>query len=149
LNQKKRDGKKVEEENSKKRKLAEIEAESNPEKKAKTINELIAERQVDADERVFSGKVKFYKPKKKFGFIIPKKSIEYKGQHWKRVFVREEDIVCFTPEIGLMKGAEVKFHIYKDSRGIGAHDIRNMDDTPIEYEPVKKKTDNETAKQES
>jgi len=134
--------KKVEEENSKKRKLADGE-DGNPEKKAKTIEQMLAERQIDEEEKTYIGKVKFYKPTKKFGFIIPDKSIEWKGEHCKRVFVREEDIVCFTQEIGLIKGSQVKFHIYKDSRGIGAYDIRNMDDTPIEFEPQKKDTESE------
>lgn len=139
--------KKVEEENSKKRKLVEGEDDTNPAKKAKSIKQLLKERKNDVKEKTYIGKVKFYKPQKKFGFIIPHKSIEYKGEHWKRVFVREEDIVCFTQNIGLIKGTEVKFQIYKDSRGVGAHDIRNLDDTPIEFEPKEKATGSEKVEQ--
>jgi len=140
--------KKIEEENSKKRKYVEGD-DSNPTKKAKTIEQMLKERKIDKQETTYIGKVKFYKPSKKFGFIIPNKSIEYKGRHWKRVFVREEDIVCFTQKIGLIKGSEVKFQIYKDSRGVGAHDIRNLDDTPIEFEPETKATESEKVEQVS
>jgi len=135
--------KQVEEKNSKKRKLLEGDDETNPEKKAKTIEQMLKERKIDPKETTYIGRVKFYKPKKKFGFIIPHKSIEFKGEHCKRVFVREEDIVCFTQQIGLVKGTTVKFQVYKDSRGIGAHDIRNLDDTPIEFEPEEQATGSE------
>jgi len=137
--------KKVEEENSKKRILAEID-DKNPAKKAKTTEQMLKERQIDVKEKTYVGRVKFYKPSKKFGFIIPQKSIEWKGKHWKRIFVREEDIMCFTQEIGLIKGSQVKFHIYRDSRGVGAYNIRNLDDTPIEFEPQKKEIESEKVK---
>jgi len=96
-------------------------------------------RQIDKAEKVFAGRVKKWKKKQKFGIIIPDQRIEFMGMDSKRgVFVREDDIVCSSEEVGLEKGSIVKFQIYKDPRGIGAYDVRGIDDMPIEYQPVNK-----------
>jgi len=117
----------------------------NPAKKAKIdsgTDGATAEgdgRQIDKAEKVFVGRVKKWKTKQKFGIIIPDQRIEFMGMDSKRgVFVREDDIVCTSEEIGLNKGSRVKFQIYKDPRGIGAYDVRGIDDMPIEYQPVNK-----------
>jgi len=119
--------KKFEEEQSKKRKLAEANAEMNPPKRVKTKEELIKERQIDEDMKVYCGKVRRYRPKKGFGFIMPDHPIEFKGLNTQKpgVFVRKEDIWCDSEEVGLKKG-------------IGAYGIRNFDDTAIIYVPEKK-----------
>jgi len=97
------------------------------------------ERQIDEAERVFVGKVKKWKKKQKFGFIIPNEEIEFMGLTAKRgVFVSKDDIIALGEEVGLKKGWKVKFQIYKTSKGIGAYDVRTMDDMPIRFVPIKK-----------
>jgi len=96
-------------------------------------------RQIDKSETVFVGRVKLWKKKQKFGFLIPKEKIEFMGMNAKRgVFVSKDDIICTSEEVGLKKGSNVKFQIYKDSKGLGAYDVRGMDDMPLVYQPVMK-----------
>jgi len=151
------ESRKKDKEQNRKRKLAEGGGGTNAAKKAKTAEgnvgngnanveykpmtqeELKAERQIDKKERVFTGRVKKWKTKQKFGYIIPSTRIEFLGMNTKRgIFAGKDDIICFSEEVGLNKGSKVKFLIYKNSRGLGAYDIRNIDDTPIFYQPVKK-----------
>jgi len=118
-------------------------------KKAKTKEELIEEREIDDDETVYTGTVKIYKPGKDFGFISISEDITFKDTTVKeRIFVMKEDIVCYSEEVGLTAGSEVMFKVYKDSKGVGAYEVMNVDGTPIEYsaenkspspEPVKRK----------
>jgi len=97
------------------------------------------ERQIDKSERVFVGRVKTWKKKQKFGFLIPDERLEFMGSTAKRgVFVSKDDIIAIGEEVGLKKGWRVKFQIYKDSKGIGAYDVRAMDDMPIRFLPIKK-----------
>jgi len=99
-------------------------------------------RQIDKSEQVFVGRVKTWKKKQKFGFLIPRQKIEFMGMDSKRgVYVSKDDIICTSDVVGLNKGSNVKFQIYKDSRGIGGYDVRGMDDMPIEYEPPVKKVE--------
>jgi len=105
-----------------------------PAKKAKTKQELIDEREVDEDENTFTGTVKLYKPDKEFGFITITEEITFKDITVKdKIFVMKEDIVCYSDEVGLTPDSDVMFKIYKDSKGIGACEVMNVDGTPIEY----------------
>ena len=52
----------------------------------------------------------------------------------------KEDIVCYSDEIGLNVSAEVMFKIYKDSKGLGACEVMNVDGTPIDYTTESKKS---------
>merc|ERR1719233_2154209 len=119
-------------------------------KKAKTKEELIEEREIDDDENIYTGTVKYYKSDKEFGFITLTEEITFMDTTVKeKVFVMKEDIVCSSDEVGLNAESEVMFKIYKDSKGIGAWDVMNLDGTPIQYnkesknssapEPVKQK----------
>jgi len=103
-------------------------------KKAKTIQELIEEREIDDDENSYTGTVKSYIPEKEYGFITLQEDITFKGVTVKdRIYVMKEDIVCYSEEVGLAAGCEVMFKIYKDSKGVGAYEVMNADGTPIEY----------------
>jgi len=104
-------------------------------KKAKTKEQLIEERENDEDEKVYIGTVKSYMPDKEFGFITLSEEITFKGVTVKkdRIFVRKEDIVCYSDEVGLNVSAEVMFKVYRDSMGLGACEVMNIDGTPIDY----------------
>jgi len=100
----------------------------------KTKEELLEEREIDDEEKTYTGIVRSYKPEKEFGFINISEEIWFKDATVKqRLFVRKEDIVCYSDEVGLNEGCEVKFKIYKDSRGLGACEVMNVDGTPIKY----------------
>jgi len=111
-----------------------------PAKKAKTKEELIEERENDEDENTYIGTVKFYKSEKDFGFINISEEISFKDVTVKeKIFVMKEDIVCYSDEVGLTEDSDVMFKIYKDSKGLGACEVMNVDGTPIEYSTESKK----------
>merc|ERR1719239_2065903 len=88
-----------------------------------------------------SSPVAAYKPDKEFGFITISEEITYKDVSAKeKIFVMKEDIVCQSDEIGLKPDSEVMFKIYKDSKGLGACEVMNVDGTPIEYKSEGKKS---------
>jgi len=102
--------------------------------KSKTKEELIEERELEEEENIYTGTVKFYKADKEYGFInideeITLKDVSTKG----KIYVMKEDIVCNSDEVGLAPKTEVMFKIYKDSMGIGACEVMNVDGTPIEF----------------
>jgi len=111
-------------------------------KKAKTKDELIEEREVEEEGNIYTGTVKFYKPDKGYGFIkideeITLKDLSAKG----KIYVMKEDIVCYSDEVGLTPNTEVMFKIYKDSMGIGACEVMNVDGTPIELDSQSKEAE--------
>lgn len=119
-------------------------------KKAKTKEELIEEREIDDEENIFTGTVKYYNSGKEFGFITIAEEITFKDKTVKeKIFVMKEDIVCSTDEVGLTADSEVMFKIYKDSKGLGACEVMNMDGTPIEYNTKDKESEVEVAKEAS
>jgi len=119
-------------------------------KKAKTKEELIAEREIDDEENMYTGTVKHYNSDKEFGFITIAEEITFKDSTAKeKIFVMKEDIVCSTDEVGLTADSEVMFKIYKDSKGLGACEVMNMDGTPIEYNTKDKESEVEVAKEAS
>jgi len=104
----------------------------------KSKEELIEEREIDGGNK-YKGTVRSYKPEKEFGFIDITEEIWFKEATVKqRIFVRKEDIVCYSDEVGLTEGCEVMFKIYKDSKGLGACEVMNVDGTPIQYSPESK-----------
>jgi len=104
-------------------------------KKAKTKEELIEEREIDEDENIFTGTVQMYNAEKEYGFITIAEEITFKDVTVKeKIYVMKEDIVCSSGEIGLKPEAEVMFKVYKDSKGLGAGEVMNVDGTPIMYE---------------
>jgi len=119
-------------------------------KKAKTKEELIAEREIDDDENIYTGTVKYYNSDKEFGFITINEEIKFKDTMVKeKIFVMREDIVCSTDEVGLTADSEVMFKIYKDSKGLGASEVMNIDGTPIEYNAKDKEAEVEAVKEAS
>jgi len=121
-----------------------------PTKKAKTKEELLEEREIDDDENTYVGTVKYYKPEKEFGFITISEEITFKDITVKeKIFVMKEDIVCYSDEIGLTENSEVMFKIYKDSKGLGACEVMNVDGTPIEYTMEDKESEAEVVKEPS
>jgi len=118
--------------------------------KAKTKEELIEEREIDEDENSYTGTVKYYKPEKEFGFITISEEITFKDLTVKeKVYVMKEDIVCYSEEVGLVPDTEVMFKIYKDSKGIGACEVMNVDGSPIEYKPNGEESEKEMVKEPS
>ena len=110
-------------------------------KKTKTKEQMIEEREIDDDETVYTGTVKSYRPDKDFGFITIAEEITFKDVTVKeRLFVMKEDIVCYSDEVGLNVSAEVMFKVYKDSKGLGACEVMNVDGTPIDYNSKGKKS---------
>jgi len=129
-----------------KRKWAGDKTKKSP-KKAKTKEELIEEREIDEDENTYTGKVMSYKSEKEFGFIKIADEITFKDVTvTDKVFVMKDDIVCYSDEVGLTKDTEVMFKIYKDSKGLGASEVMNIDGTPIEYPGSKKSPSPEPVK---
>jgi len=119
-------------------------------KKAKTKEELIAEREIDEDENIYTGTVKNYNAEKEFGFITIAEDITFKDITVKeKIFVMKEDIVCYSDEVGLKAESEVIFKIYKDSKGLGACEVMNADGTPIEYDTNSNESNIDVAKKAS
>jgi len=117
-------------------------------KKMKTKEELIEEREIDEEENTYIGTVQYYKPDKEFGFITISEEITYKDVSAKeKIFVMKEDIVCQSDEIGLKADSEVMFKIYKDSKGLGACEVMNVDGTPIIYEAEDEQAEAEVVKE--
>jgi len=111
-------------------------------KKAKTKEELIEEREIDEEENSYVGTVMFYKPEKEFGFITISEEITFKDVTVKeKIYVMKDDIVCYSDEVNMIPDSEVMFKVYKDSKGLGACEVMNVDGTPITYEDDKEQTE--------
>jgi len=101
----------------------------------KTKEELLEEREIDEEENLYTGTVKFYNADKEFGFITIEEDITFNGATAKdAIYVLKEDIVSRSEEVGLNEGKKVVFKVYKDSMGLGASEVQNEDGTPIVYE---------------
>merc|ERR1719499_804353 len=101
----------------------------------KSKEELLEEREIDEEENLYTGAVKFYNSNKEYGFITIEEEITFNGATAKdAIYVLKEDIVCRTEEIGLNEGKKVVFKVYKDSKGIGACEVQNEDGTAIVFE---------------
>jgi len=119
-------------------------------KKAKTKEELIEERETEEDESIHTGIVQFYKPEKEYGFINISEDITFKGVTMKeKIYVMKEDIVCCSDEVGISADSDVMFKIYKDSKGLGAYEVMNIDGTPIQYPPDEAQKEEEAVKEAS
>jgi len=116
-------------------------------KKAKTKEELIEEREIDTDENIYTGTVKYYNAEKEFGFITITEEITFKDITVKeKIYVMKEDIVCDSDEVALTADSEVMFKIYKDSKGLGAFDVTSED---IESSSKDKEAEDVVAKEAS
>jgi len=102
----------------------------------KTKEDIIAEREIEEDQNIYTGTVMYWKPMKDHGFISIDEDITVNGETAKeRIYVLKSDIICFSEEVGLNKNDTVSFKVYKDSLGIGAYEVTNLDGSPIIFEP--------------
>jgi len=116
----------------------------------KTKEELLEEREIDDDENMYAGTVKYYREEKEFGFISIEDEITFKGVTAKeKIYVMKEDIISHSDEVGLNADAKVVFKVYKDSMGIGACEVQNEDGTPIVFESEAKEAPSEAEKKSS
>jgi len=96
------------------------------------------------DDDVFSGVIKFFDYRKGFGIIKPDEEITFEGATTKDgVYFPRESIVSTGAGKGMVlnlrNGVRVTFKVYKDKKGLGAHELQNEDGNPLEYEERKKR----------
>jgi len=101
---------------------------------------------VSNDDDVYSGVLQFFDYRKGFGMVKPEEDIT-----WEDVTVTSEDALYFSREaimstgagkgmvLNLRNGKKVTFKVYKDKKGLGAHELQNEDGNPLEYEERKRK----------
>merc|ERR1712060_254156 len=98
----------------------------------KTKEECIEERELDEEDNIYSGTIKFIK--KGYGFINIEEDITFKDlTATKRIYVMVEDIISGSDE-GLKKDDKVIFKVYKDSMGLGAMDVMIADESLVDAE---------------
>merc|ERR1712060_391888 len=96
---------------------------------------------VSNDDDVYSGVLQFFDYRKGFGMVKPEEDIT-----WEDVTVTPQDALYFSREaimstgagkgmvLNLRKGKRITFKVYKDKKGLGAHELQNEDGNPLEYE---------------
>merc|ERR1712060_932269 len=101
---------------------------------------------VSNDDDVYSGVLQFFDYRKGFGMVKPEEDIT-----WEDVTVTPQDALYFSREaimstgagkgmtLNLRNGKKVTFKVYKDKKGLGAHELQNEDGNPLEYEERKRK----------
>merc|ERR1719219_169491 len=103
----------------------------------KTKEECIVERELDGEDNIYTGSVKFIKQDKGYGFINIEEDITFKDlTATKKIYVMVEDIISGSDE-GLKKDDKVIFKVYKDPMGIGAMDVMLAEDEVEEEKVVK------------
>merc|ERR1712060_1231 len=100
---------------------------------------------VSNDDDVYSGVLQFFDYRKGFGMVKPEEDIT-----WEDVTVTPQDALYFSREaimstgagkgmtLNLRNGKKVTFKVYKDKKGLGAHELQNEDGNPLEYEERKR-----------
>merc|ERR1711920_1133780 len=101
------------------------------------------DREVNEDE-VFMGAIKFFDGRKGFGFVEPDQEISWEEVNsGEGLFFKRDSFITVNAGKGMMlkipDGMRVSFKVYKDKKGLGACEIQNEDQTPIEGEPRKEK----------
>merc|ERR1712060_253281 len=101
------------------------------------------DREVNEDE-VFVGAIKFFDGRKGFGFVEPDQEISCREvTSGDGLFFKRDSFITVNAGKGMMlkvtDGMRVSFKVYKDKKGLGACEIQNEDQTPIEGEPRKEK----------
>jgi len=99
---------------------------------------------VSNDDDIYSGVLKFFDYRKGFGMIKPDEEITWED-------VSASDGIFFAREaimstgagkgmvLNLRNGKRVMFKVYKDKKGLGAHELLNENGDPLEYEARKKR----------
>jgi len=106
------------------------------------------------DDDVFSGVIKFFDYRKGFGIVKPDEEITFEDvTTTDGVYFPRESIVSSGAGKGMVlnlrNGVKVTFKIYKDKKGLGAHELQNEDGNPMEYEERKKRTGGKKRKRTS
>jgi len=101
------------------------------------------DREVNEDD-IFTGAVKFFDGRKGFGFVKPDEEITWNSvTSGDGVFFSRDALVVTGAGKGMMlrvkDGLRVSFKVYKDNKGLGACEVQNEDETPLECEPRKDK----------
>jgi len=101
------------------------------------------DREVNEDE-VFLGSIKFFDGWKGFGFVAPDAEITWGDVNsGEGLFFKRDSFITANAGKGMMlkvaDGMRVSFKVYKDKKGLGACQIQNEDETPIEGEPRKER----------
>jgi len=101
------------------------------------------DRVVNEDE-TFSGSIKFFDGRKGFGFVKPDEEISWQDTtSGEGLFFSRDAILVSKAGKGMVlrvkDGLRVSFKVYKDKKGLGACEIQNEDQTPIECEPRKER----------
>jgi len=99
---------------------------------------------VSNDDDIYSGVLKFFDYRKGFGMIKPDEEVTWED-------VSASDGIFFAREaikstgagkgmvLNLRNGKRVMFKVYKDKKGLGAHELLNENGDPLEYEARKKR----------
>jgi len=101
------------------------------------------DREVNEDE-VYMGAIKFFDGRKGFGFVEPDQEISWgEVSSGEGLFFKRDSFIAVNAGKGMMlripDGMRVSFKVYKDKKGLGACEIQNEDQTPIEGEPRKER----------
>jgi len=94
------------------------------------------------DDDLYSGVVKFYDYRKGFGIIKPDEGITWEDASSSGgIFFAREAIKSTGAGKGMVlnlrSGKRVMFKVYKDKKGLGAHELLNEDGDPLGYEARK------------
>jgi len=99
------------------------------------------DREVNEGE-TFTGSIKFFDGWKGFGYVKPDEEITWEGESsGEGLYFSRDAILTSNSGKGMVlrvsKDLRVMFKVYKNAKGLGACEIQNEDETPLEYEPRK------------
>jgi len=101
----------------------------------KTNNKLLEEREIEEEEKIYNGTVKYWRPVEGYGFISIFEDITFNDITVKdQIYVSKDDITSVSKEVGLKAQTQVLFKVYKDPKGLGAYEVMNEDGTPISFD---------------
>jgi len=94
------------------------------------------------DEETFTGSVKFFDSRKGFGYIKPDQEITWEDDSsGEGLYFSRDGILTSNMGQGMIlrvdKDLRVSFKVYKDKKGLGACEVQNEDETPLEYQQRK------------
>jgi len=94
---------------------------------------------VSNNEDIYSGSIKFFDYRKGFGVIKPDDVITWNDVTSENGVFFSRDAIVSTggakgKVLNLRHGTKVTFKVHSGKRGLGAHELKNEDENPIEYE---------------